>query len=92
MQYFIREYYDRPVSKKEFLRHKDKEIETDYVSQKHLVDTKILTPWKIKIHEKGGLLKPIFYKGRRYFQKSEVLILLEKENKTLECTSSTKPL
>lgn len=77
--YFIREYYDRPASKKEFLEHKKKEISKAYFRQSQLLDKKLLTSWKIKAYEKSGLLKPIIYRGGKYFKQEDVLALLKRQ-------------
>jgi len=83
-KYYIREHYDRPVSKKEFLRWKDQEREKLYIGQKHLLDYKLLSSGKIKAYEKQGLLASIRHRGRKYFKKDEVMALLDKSIKVIE--------
>ncbi len=79
-EYFIREHYDRPVSKREFLRWREKEIEAAYIGQKHLLDNKILSLAKIKAYQKGGLLTPMRHKGKVYLKRTEVVELLKPSN------------
>ncbi|OGM99744.1 MAG: hypothetical protein A3B91_02405 [Candidatus Yanofskybacteria bacterium RIFCSPHIGHO2_02_FULL_41_29] len=66
-QYYIREYFDRPVSKREFLQNKDKEVKKSCVSQKYLLATKTLSRGKIKAYERREILVPIWHKRRKYF-------------------------
>jgi|SRR3989344_9607450 len=85
-QYYIREQYDRPVSKREFLQKKEQEIEKSCVSQKHLLNTKTFSLKKIRSYEKKGILIPIRHRRQKYFKKNEVIALLEKDNKTTNHT------
>lgn len=81
-QYYVREYYDRPVSKKEFIQKRGQEIERSCVRQKYLLDTKLFSFRKIKFYQKQGILVPIRHRKEKYFKKDEIVALLEKDNKT----------
>ena len=71
-KYFIREYYDRLIAKKELLRRRDQEIRASYIGKQFLIKNKIFTKSRLTSYEKKGLLTSIVYKGRKFFKKEEV--------------------
>jgi hypothetical protein len=81
-QYFIREYHDRPVSKRELLRLQGEEMEKTCVEQKYLVKHKIVSLGQIRRYERDGLLKPTYYMRKKYFKKDELAAVLVKDDKT----------
>ena len=79
-QYFVREYIDRPVTKKEFLRLRDEEVKKIYVSRQHLlIENKKFTRYQLDTYEKEGLLKPIKHRGKKFFSKAEIMSIINSE-------------
>ncbi len=83
-QYYIRESYIRPVSKKEFFQRREAEIKKSHVPQKHLVDERLISVGKIRAYEKRGILTSLYHKGKKYFPREEVLPLLRGEVETAQ--------
>ena len=68
---------DRPVTKKEFLRHQDQEMSAHYVQQQYLVDNKVFSLGQIRNYEKQNLLPSVQYRGGKYFKKEDVQVLIK---------------
>lgn len=71
----------KPITKKEFLRRRDGEMEAEYVSQVRLLKNKIFTTGQIEAYEKSGRLFSARYKGKKLFKKEDVLSLIAKDHK-----------
>ena len=65
-QYYIREYIDRPVTKKDFLTMQEKEITGNGKTKQYLIKNKIFTEKEIKKLVKEKTLIPI--KLKNYFE------------------------
>jgi hypothetical protein len=78
-QYFVREYTDKPVTKKEFLRLRDEEMKRTYVSRQRLLESKQYTKHQLDAYEKQGLLTPIKHKGKVLFPKDQLIAIIDNE-------------
>lgn len=78
VQYFVD---SKPITKKEFLRRRDCEMEAEYVSQVRLLKNKIFTTGQIDVYEKSGRLPSTRYKGKKLFKKDDVLSLIAEDHK-----------
>lgn len=68
---------DRPVTKKDFLRHQNQEMSAHYVQQQYLVDNKVFSLGQIRNYEKQNLLLAVKYKGRKYFKREDARALIK---------------
>ena len=69
VQYYVKKI---PVTQKEFLKIQKVDFERGKVSRKHLIEQKIMTAGKINSLVKQGLLEPIKFKNKIYFQKEDI--------------------
>ena len=69
-----------PVTKKEFLRRRDKEVREVYVQQQHLIKNKVFSLGQIRKYEKLGLLASVRHKGKKCFKREDALALVEEKS------------
>lgn len=72
-KYFIKETYERPVSKKEFIRKQEEGLIGDCVLQSSLLRKKVFTKSQIKMLVSEKILVPVKYKAKVYFKKDDIL-------------------
>src|SRR3989344_1998835 len=87
-KHFVREYYDRPVTKKELLRRQKEEIAQDYVAQRHLVKNKVFTLASLNKYIKKGLLRTTQFNGKRMFMKEDIARIMKSEAATQRKTQT----
>ena len=78
-QYFVREYTDKPVTKKEFFRLRDEEIKRTHVLRMRILENKQYTRSQLDELEKQGLLTRIKHKGKIFFPKDQLLGIIDSE-------------
>ena len=75
-QFYIREYVDRPVSKKDFLREQEEQATGDGRTKQSLIRDLIFTDSEIRKMVQNGILKPIKYRSKIYFSKEDILVAI----------------
>jgi hypothetical protein len=71
-KYFIKETVDRPVSKREFLRHTKEEAVGDCILASDLIKRKVFTRSQVNTLIRAKILKPINYRSKIYFTRDTV--------------------
>ena len=87
-KHFVREYFDRPVTKKELLRRQKQEIAEDYVEQRHLVKNKVFTLASLNKYIKKGLLRTTQFNGKRMLMKEDIARIMKSEAATQRKTQT----
>lgn len=72
-KYYIKESYERPVSKKEFIRKQEEGLIGDCVLQSSLLKNKVFTKSQIHILVLEKILLPVKYKSKVYFKKDDIV-------------------
>lgn len=78
-QYFIREYIDKPVTKKEYFRLRDEEMKRTHIMRQRILENKQYTLSQLNALIHDGLLTPVKYKGRIFFPKDQLLTIINNE-------------
>ncbi|MDO8514140.1 MAG: hypothetical protein Q7S50_01190 [bacterium] len=78
-KHFIREYYDRPVTRRELLRRQKEEVTAEYVAQRLLVKNKVFTLASLKNYVKKGLLRTTRFNGKHMLLKEDLARIIETE-------------
>ena len=72
-KYFIRECADRPMNKREFLKHQKNVMVGDCVLRAQLLDRRTFTVSQINELIREKIIKPVRYRSQVYFRKDELL-------------------
>ncbi len=78
-QYFVREHYDRPITRKEFLHLRDAELSTSYITRRELLKAKTFTNAELNQYLKSGMCSLIKHRGKEYFIREELQKVIKSE-------------
>ncbi len=79
-KYFILETVERPVSKKEFVQHNEREFMKENVSRKNLLKNMTFTKSELGRYERKNVLVPVLYKRKKYYKKEDIIRALKNES------------
>ncbi len=78
-QYFVREFHDRPITRKEFLHLRDAEISTSYITRRELLKARTFTNAELNHYLKSGMCSLIKHRGKEYFIREEIQRVIKSE-------------